>query len=103
MPIANIIDNRTNKYHWKFIDAIVEPIWQDNSVKGSDIFDEEISGEILKTVSSYNENVSVSLEQAVNWAQNFKYPVTLYLYDVGTATEPLSKSKRGVYTPHKIR
>lgn len=76
MPIVNIIDGRRHEYRWKTINAIVEAAWHDNSCKDSDRVPS--SGD---PGPSYEEREHISLQAAITWAQSFKTPVTLYLYD----------------------
>ena len=76
MPIVNIIDGRRHEYRWKTINAIVEAAWHDNSCNDSDqAADTGLPG------PAYEEREHISLQAAIEWAQTFKSPVTLYLYD----------------------
>lgn len=85
--LTNIIDHRKHPYCWETVDVIVEPAWHDNLVapeangnKYSDLVprvwgdDDDIG---------YFEQFSISITEAVKWAQAFPYPVTLFIYDVG--------------------
>lgn len=73
--IANIIDNRKRKHRWKTVFAIAEPTFQDNNVEDSD------QAPVLQGVSCYEEIRDVSIEAAIQWANEFDYPVTLFLRD----------------------
>ena len=77
--IFNIIDRRKRRYRWKSIDAILEATSHDNACDDSD--------EALPTENDifYDERSSISLSEAVIWAQEIPCPVTLYLYDLGAA------------------
>jgi hypothetical protein len=84
--ILNIRDHRTRPYRWKHVNAIVEPTWHDNSCTNSDQADES------EDDVEYDVHENISLSQAVIWAESFKSPVTLYLYDLGHGTNT-AKSK----------
>lgn len=79
--IVNIIDKRSRPYRWKNVTAIVEAAWHDNSVKDSDQVERGPEDDV-----DYDALEEVSLAEAVAWAQAFKCPVTLYLYDPGDGT-----------------
>lgn len=81
--ICNVIDNRRNPHRWKRVQAIVEPTWHDNSPDSDQA--ERIDDEI-----SYDERDGISLAEAVAWANAFKDPVTLYVYDEGEGTRPVT-------------
>ena len=81
--IWNVIDRRKRLYRWKRVNAIVEPTWHDNTCTDTDAA-ERHSGEI-----EYDEREGISLAEAVNWAQSFAFPVTLYVYDDGEGTAGL--------------
>ena len=74
MPIVNIIDGRRHEYRWKTINAIVEAAWHDNSCKDSDQVPSDDG-------PRYAEREHISVQAAIEWAQSYKTPVTLYLYD----------------------
>jgi len=73
--IWNVIGNRKQPYRWKRIVAIVEPTWHDNSNEASDQAP-KADGE-----SEYEERRQLSVAGAIDWAQAFGFPVTLFLYD----------------------
>lgn len=73
--ILNVIDNRKLRYRWKQVNAIVEPTWHDNSSGDSDQA-EPTEGEL-----DYKEKNKISVNEAIKWADNFSFLVTLYLYD----------------------
>ncbi len=77
--IQNIIDRRECQHRWKLITAIIEPTWHDNSYKDSDQAEEIDAPE-------YDERPSISLADAVVWAQAQPFAVTLFLYDLGRGT-----------------
>ena len=83
--IWNVIDRRKRLYRWKCINAIVEPTWHDNSCTDTD-FAEQHPAEI-----EYEEREGMSVAEAVNWAQAFSFPVTLYLYDEGEGVAGLNR------------
>jgi len=75
--IWNIIDNRKRPYRWKSVFAVIEATWHDNSCLDSDdapqLYDE---AEVV-----YDKRASVTVAEAVQWAESHGSPVTLYLYD----------------------
>jgi hypothetical protein len=79
--ICNILDHRKKPFFWKRINAIIEPTWHDNSHDGDRT--EATEGE-----SEYDEKANISLEEALAWGNEFKYPVTLFLYDEGDGIAP---------------
>lgn len=76
--IANVIDRRSNKYDVR-CDAIFEPSQHDNSVKGATQF---TWGSETFTVE---EMWQTTIAQAIERGQVWDCPVTVYLYDPGTA------------------
>ena len=75
--IENIIDNRKKKYCVTSIDAVVEPCSNDNGIPGATKFPDEAEF----TPTNYGDLNGVSVKEAVEWANTFEVPVTLYLYD----------------------
>lgn len=83
--IFNIIDRRQNKYRWKRITAIIEPIWHDN-YRG-----DRVAGDMYpstpeleeKAGIGYDEIETCSVATAVAYATELEYPCTLFLYDHG--------------------
>jgi len=75
MSIANIVDHRKHQYRFNVVNAIVEAAWHDNSCKDADQVHNEGAG------PSYEEKEHLSLAGAIQWANSFADPVTLYLYD----------------------
>lgn len=73
--ICNIVDNRTRRYRWKRINAIIEATSHDNSCADSDQQPQS------DTDIVYEERKGVSLNEAITWAMRAKSPVTLYLSD----------------------
>jgi hypothetical protein len=72
--IANIIDKRTNRYDVR-CDVAFEPSWHDNTIKGATQF--------WRTRSfSYDEMRNTTIAQAIEFAQQWDEPVTMFVYDV---------------------
>lgn len=76
--ITNIVDRRTNAHKWLLVDAVVEPTWHDNTVKGADRAEK---GDPALEKLGYEEICGVRLSRAFEWAEGFAYPTTLYIYD----------------------
>jgi hypothetical protein len=76
--IANINDRRKHPYRWKRITAIVEPTYHDNTVADSDQAEVPPPG-----FFPYDQREKTSLADAVLWANELPFEVTLYLYDLG--------------------
>lgn len=72
--IANVIDKRTNKYDVR-CDVAFEPSCQDNSIKGATQF-------YRVRVFSYDELRNTTIVQAIEFAQQWDFAVTMYVYDV---------------------
>lgn len=83
--IFNIIDRRQNKYRWKRITAIIEPIWHDNYRGDRAAGDMYPSTPELeeKAGIGYKEIPTCSIAIAVATATELEYPCTLFLYDHG--------------------
>lgn len=77
MPLANIIDNRRRNYCSFPIHAVIEPSCADNIIAGADYYDPNDPN----ITTFYEEMSDTSLYLAINWANRFKFPVTLFLYD----------------------
>lgn len=75
----NIIDNRTRRYRWREVNAIVEATEHDNSCEDAD--QAPASDPSVYVLCESLEAVSVA--EAVQWAESLPCPVTLYLYDLG--------------------
>jgi len=75
--ILNIIDNRRLRYRWKQINAVAEPTWHDNRCPDADL------ATPTEDELAYEERVGLSVNEAIKWANDFPYSVTLYLGDVG--------------------
>ena len=76
MPIVNTIDGRRHEYRWKTVNAIVEAAWHDNVCDDSD---QAPAND--RCGPGYAEREHISVQAAIEWAQTFAAPVTLYLYD----------------------
>ena len=74
--IWNIVDNRTRRYRWAKINAVIEDVANDNSCDDTDVFDEENNNEPV-----CDDRQNISLHEAVMWAEQRSGKVTLYLYD----------------------
>ena len=80
--IWNIIDRRQRAYRWKTVNAIVEAVEHDNSCADAD----QAAESDIASVVDYDQLEGVSVQQAVEWANQQTCPVTLYLYDEGKGT-----------------
>lgn len=90
----NVIDRRTHPHRWLKVTAIIEPTWHDNSCEDSDQaprFENEGIG--------YDEREVTSIVDAVNWANDLPYAVTLYLYDEGEGINVVPRIKAAISTP----
>jgi hypothetical protein len=76
--ILNMVDNRKLPYRWKRVKAAIEPTWHDNKCKDSD------QAEASQNELDYNERADLSVADAIKWADQFPFSVTLYLYDLET-------------------
>lgn len=72
----NIVDRRTNNYDVG-VDAVYEPSCRDNNLAG-ELKAEEYDPWSVKQL--YNTTV----HDAVQYAESFDGPVTIFLYDAGT-------------------
>lgn len=77
MPLTNIIDERDNPFRFSRINAKIEPTCHDNSVIGAEQVDHTVN--IEDRMFTIAERYGLSLTDAVQWANTFKAPVTLYL------------------------
>lgn len=73
--IANVIDNRKSQYRWNRVIAIAEPAWHDNKCPDADQAD-KAADEL-----DYEERAEFSVNEAIKWANELPYLVTLYLHD----------------------
>ena len=83
MALANIVDHRKRNYCSFPIRVVIEPSCADNIVAGADYYDPDDPN----ITTNYAEMTDTSLYLAINWANKFKFPVTLYLYDFGLDEE----------------
>lgn len=82
MPIANIIDRRTCPLNVN-IDAVFEPSFHDNESQGATQFSDE--GELLDQEEFDIDSIyDTTIEKSIEFAQKWKIPVTLFLYDAGS-------------------
>lgn len=72
--IANIIDKRTNKYDVR-CDIAFEPSWHDNSIEGATQF-------YRTRTFCYDEKRNTTIVEAIEFAQQWDEPVTMFVYDV---------------------
>ena len=83
--ITNILDRRTNRHRWRRIDAVAEATWHDNQdTKDGSAHDNADSAASIALGDTYAVRISLSVTDAIAWAQTYPDEVTLYLYDVGT-------------------
>lgn len=76
MPVANVIDKRTNKYD-VVCQAIFEACWHDNTIGGATKFPSG-NDECLYFCIGH-----VTIGRAIEFArEKWTVPVTLFLYDV---------------------
>lgn len=76
--IANVIDKRTNKFDVR-CDVAFEPSWHDNTIEGATQF--------WRTRSfSYEEKRNTTIVQAIEFAQQWDEPVTMFIYDLDLLT-----------------
>ena len=80
--IWNVIDRRTRPYRWKRVNAIIEAVEHDNSVADADQASESSSLDVI----DYDQREGVTVREAIDWANNQRCPITLYLYDDGAGT-----------------
>lgn len=73
--IANVVDNRTNKYDVN-IDAVFEPSWHDNGIENATKFPQ------INSIM-YEELCGTTVQEAIHHASQWLYPITLFLYDPG--------------------
>jgi len=78
--IWNVIDKRVRPYRWKRINAIAEATCHDNSCRDSD------QAESSPDDIVYAQRESISLADAIAWANSLPGGVTLFLYDEGRGT-----------------
>jgi hypothetical protein len=74
--ILNVIDDRKLRYRWEHINAVAEPTWHDNQCPDAD------QTTPTKNELAYEERAGISVKEAIEWANNLTYSVTLYLSDV---------------------
>jgi hypothetical protein len=80
--IWNVIDRRSRPYRWKCVSAIVEAVENDNSVDDADQADESPPA----TVIVHDKRDGISVREAIEWANQQRCPVTLYIYDADGET-----------------
>ena len=75
--ICNIIDNRTRRYRWREINAIIEATANDWNVDDSDQQPPSDNDVVCES------REGISLNEAIAWATAEPSAVTLFLYDKG--------------------
>src|SRR5687768_664795 len=75
--IWNVIDRRERPYRWRHVNAIVEAVEHDNTCLDADQAPESSPSLVV----DYDSLEGVSVQEAVDWANKQRCPVTLYLYD----------------------
>ena len=75
MPLANIVDDRTNRYNINCT-VVAEHSSHDNGIDGATQFSVKDQDKLL-----YHEFGTTTIVDAVNWANQQSCPVTLFLYD----------------------
>ncbi len=96
MALANIRDERSRKNRSLKIVAIIEPSCHDNIVKDADQFDWDDPN--INT--GYAQRSGLSLYEAVCWANEFRFPVTLYISDYEPEMEYYYKQLDNWEHPH---
>ena len=76
MTVANIIDNRSNKYNVHVGLCIIEPSSNDNAIKGATHFHD-----VENAVYAYHEKYNMTINQLIVEFQEIDDNVTLFLYD----------------------
>lgn len=75
--IQNIIDNRKFRYKSSDINIVLEPCFQDNNCENAEQF------EVDSGLPSYIEMENTSIKEAIDKANTYLGPMTIYLYDKG--------------------
>lgn len=75
--IANIVDNRTNKYSCENLDVFFEPSCEDNSMAGATQFDPDDPKIYINCESIH----VVSVAEAIEFGNGYDFPVTMFLYE----------------------
>ena len=83
--IWNVIDRRTRPYRWKRVDAIIEATEHDNSCLDADQVEEMPPFLVV----DHDRLDNVTVQEAINWANQARCPVTLYIYDADDTTTAL--------------
>ncbi len=76
--IWNVVDRRERPYRWRKVNAVVEAVEHDNSCPDADQ-----APESEPALVDHDALESVSVREAILWANNQPCAVTLYLYDAG--------------------
>ena len=80
MPIANIIDNRTNRYNAE-VSVVFEDSSHDNGITGSSIYrDAEMQDDSVDYFCIARTTISAAIIYATKW----NHDITMYLYDIGS-------------------
>ena len=75
--ITNIKDNRQNYAKSHGLDFVIEPSCHDNDLKEATFYDPDD----CRIQFPCKELLNESINSAITWANNFDFPVTLFIYD----------------------
>lgn len=91
MTLFNVIDHRKRPYRFRKVNVVVEAAYHDNSVADADQIDHPAT--LHETQPDYEEREHITVHEAIQWANNFQNPVTLYIYDEDAGIYPHEESK----------
>jgi hypothetical protein len=80
--IWNVIDRRSRPHRWKCVNAVVEAVEHDNSCHDADQADEAPTSLVI----DHDKRDGISVREAIQWANQQRCPVTLYIYDADQET-----------------
>jgi hypothetical protein len=80
--IWNVIDRRSRPNRWMRVNVIVEAVEHDNSCPDADQADESSPSLVV----DYDSRNGISIREAIEWANEQRCPVTLYIYDADDET-----------------
>ncbi len=98
MPITNIVDGRKNEFCSIGLQAIIEPSCHDNDQPGAQQFDFDDP----EITTGYDEINNVTIAEAIEWANAFQFPVTLYLYDSERISEKTEFGEKFIKTQNDL-
>ena len=79
MMIGNIRDHRKRPHRWKRVNAVIEALEYDNSIQDAD----QTEAVVPANLTLVDDRDGISVAEAIIWASEAPYPVTLFLYDAG--------------------